>query len=465
MPGRSTPPNTVDVAVVGAGVIGLSMAWRLACRGLSVAAFDRVGAGEGTSGAATGMLAAAAELEPGGADLLALALASQRAWPDFRARLRADAGLSIDYRDHGTLVVALAREEIDRLRFRYDLQQRFGLATRWLGGVDVRSREPGLRPSVVAARVCGRSSGRSRLHDGRAAPRLRGARRSSVRGLRGDGARYVGRACTGVVTPGGLCRATTVILATGAWTASCGLLPAAIDVPVRPLKGQALALRPATPALTHVVWTEQIHLAPKGDGRLVVGATMEECGFDDAITAGGVYALLEGARRVLPSMEDMPIEKIWTGFRPTSSDDAPILDATAVDGLVIATGHHRNGFLLGSDHCAGDRRAGHDRRYAARRDCRSALRASIAPRWGAPRDGGSIMRLIVNGEPRDSGAATLADLFQSELARTDADDPAPTGTRGFAIALNGHVVRKDKWAATTLADGDRIEIVRAMQGG
>ena len=347
MSGRSTPSRAVDVAVIGAGVIGLSIAWRLARRGLSVAAFDRAGAGEGTSGAATGMLAAAAELEPGGADLLALALASQRAWPDFRNAVEADAGLSIDYRDHGTLVVALARDEVERLRFRYDLQQRFGLATRWLGGAEARSLEPGLRPSVVAGISC---PGDHQVDPACVMAALR--RAFEARG----GQLFVHCAVTaldmsagrvsGVVTPGGLCRATTVILAAGAWTASSGLLPPAIDVPVRPLKGQALALRPAMPALTHVVWTEQIHLAPKGDGRLIVGATMEECGFDDAVTAGGVYALLEGARRVLPAMEDMPIDKIWSGFRPTSSDDAPILDADAVGGLVIATGHHRNGFLL-----------------------------------------------------------------------------------------------------------------------
>ena len=126
------------------------------------------------------------------------------------------------------------------------------------------------------------------------------------------------------------------------------VLPAGLTVPVRPLKGQALALRtdPRIPALTHVVWTEDVHLAPKADGRLIVGATVEEHGFDAAVTAGGLYALLEGARRALPSIEEMEVEAVWTGFRPTSDDDAPIIGATPLSGLLIATGHHRNGVLL-----------------------------------------------------------------------------------------------------------------------
>ena len=101
-----------------------------------------------------------------------------------------------------------------------------------------------------------------------------------------------------------------------------------------------------TGTLAHIVWTEQIHLAPKGDGRLIVGATVEERGFDDAITAGGLYALLEGARRAFPAIEEMAVEAVWTGFRPSSIDDAPILGATPIAGLAIATGHHRNGYLL-----------------------------------------------------------------------------------------------------------------------
>ena len=108
----------------------------------------------------------------------------------------------------------------------------------------------------------------------------------------------------------------------------------------------ALRIRQGAPPIHHVVWTSEIHLAPKSDGRLILGATVEEAGFDAAITAGGVFALLDAARRVLPGIEEMAIDSLWTGFRPTSDDDAPILGATALDGLVVAAGHHRNGYLL-----------------------------------------------------------------------------------------------------------------------
>jgi glycine oxidase len=125
------------------------------------------------------------------------------------------------------------------------------------------------------------------------------------------------------------------------------LLPEMLALPVRPLKGQSLALRTTarTGGLARMVWTEQVHMAPKSDGQLIVGATVEDCGFRPGVTAGGLYALLEGARRVLPGIEEMEVEAVWSGYRPTSDDDAPILDALA-PGLVAATGHHRNGYLL-----------------------------------------------------------------------------------------------------------------------
>jgi glycine oxidase len=337
----------VDVAVAGAGVIGLSIAWRLALRGLSVAVFERAAAGAGASLAATGMLAAAAEHEPGCHDLLALALESQRQWPQFRAALEAQSGLSIDFREDGTLVVALGRDEVERLRFRHDLHKRCGLGTRWLGGPEVRALEPALRPSVAAGFHC--------ANDHQVDPRLvMAALRAACLGAGVRlfeqcaviGVDLEGGRARGLVTARGACRASTVVLTAGAWTGD--LVPPGLKVPVRPLKGQSLALRttPDTGTLARVVWTEQIYMAPKSDGRLIIGATVEDRGFDDTITAGGVYALLEGARRAFPAIEEMAIDAVWTGFRPSSIDDAPILGVTPIQGLVLATGHHRNGYLL-----------------------------------------------------------------------------------------------------------------------
>jgi len=340
-------PAAVDVAVVGAGVIGLSIAWRLALRGLSVAVFERATAGAGASLAATGMLAAAAEHEPGCHDLLALALESQRQWPQFRAALETQSGHDIDFREGGTLVVALGRDEVERLRFRHDLHKRCELPTRWLSGPEVRDMEPALRPSVAAGLYC--------AEDHQVDPRLviaalrtaylaaggRLIERCAVAGVDLKGGRVAG-----LITAAGCCQAATVVLTAGAWIGN--ILPPGLTVPVRPLKGQALAVcaTPDTGTLAHIVWTEQIHMAPKGDGRLIVGATVEERGFDGAITAGGLYALLEGARRAFPAIEEMAIDAVWTGFRPSSIDDAPILGATSIPGLALATGHHRNGYLL-----------------------------------------------------------------------------------------------------------------------
>ncbi|WP_204165483.1 glycine oxidase ThiO [Methylobacterium sp. 17Sr1-1] len=340
-------PERAEVAVIGAGLIGLSVAWRLARAGLSVAVIERGRAGDGASLAATGMLAAAAEHEPGGEVLSPLCLESQRLWHPFRDELEAESGLSIDYRREGTLVIALGRDEVERLRFRHELQRRDGLSVEWLSGSAIRAREPGLRPTVTAGILC--------PDDHQVDPaRVMAALRRAFRAVGGRlveettvtaFAREGGRV-TGVETSAGSLRAGTVVLASGAWAGEGSLVPD-LALPVRPLKGQSMALQmtPRSGLLSHVVWTEQVHMAPKGDGSLIVGATVEETGFDPHLTGGGLYALLEGARRALPGVEEMRVAGIWSGFRPTSDDDAPIL-GEARPGLVLAAGHHRNGYLL-----------------------------------------------------------------------------------------------------------------------
>ncbi len=341
-------PGRTDVAVIGGGLIGLSIAWRLARAGRAVTVLERATIGSGASLAATGMLAPAAEHEPGSDPLLPLALESLRLWPGFRDALEAESGRAIDYRPDGTLVLAVGRDEVERLRFRFDLQRRSGLDVTWLPGSEVRRLEPGLRPSVTAGIHCPldhQVDPRLVMDALAEACRRAGvilAERTPVSALDWSGDRV-----TGVRVGEDGVAADTVVIASGAWSGEGGLLPEDLALPVRPLKGQSLAVRTTarTGTLGRMIWTEQVHMAPKGDGQLIVGATVEDCGFRPGVNAGGLYALLEGARRVLPGIEEMEVEAVWSGYRPTSDDDAPILDVLA-PGLVAATGHHRNGYLL-----------------------------------------------------------------------------------------------------------------------
>src|SRR5205823_13613738 len=156
-----------------------------------------------------------------------------------------------------------------------------------------------------------------------------------------------GRASGGVAGRG-LDGADIIVLAAGAWSREIAGIPPAYLPPVRPIKGQMLALQmdPAAPLLRHVLWLPHGYLAPRCDGRLVIGGTVEERGFDPSLTAGGRFALIEGAWRAVPAIEELPIAESWVGFRPGSRDDAPMLGPSGIDRLVVATGHHRNGILL-----------------------------------------------------------------------------------------------------------------------
>ena len=330
--------------------MGLGIAWRLAQSGCPVTVYDRGEAGRGASWAAAGMLAAAIETEPGEEKLLALTLESQRLWPDFARELYTASGISVGYRDEGTLDVALTRDDAEHLRHKYDFQKGLGLELEWLSGVDVRRREPHLRPGIPGAVLSPRDHQLENRSLGRAlaeAARRAGAvlhERCAVREID-----IVGERACGVCTDRGHDPADFVVLAAGAWSREIGGIPPAHLPPVRPIKGQMLALRmdPEMPLLRHVMWLPRAgYLVPRLDGRLVVGATVEERGFDDTITAGGLLALIESAWRAVPAIEELPVAETWVGFRPGSRDDAPILGPSGIDRLVMATGHHRNGILL-----------------------------------------------------------------------------------------------------------------------
>jgi glycine oxidase len=345
----SPPRNKPNVVIIGAGVIGLGIAWRLAARA-TVTVFDRGKAGAGASHAAAGMLAACCEAEPGEEALVALGRDSQKRWPAFAAELEHVSGIDVELRREGTLVLALTADDQASVAHHLEFQRRLDLPLEWLSSAATRAREPRLAGKIAGSlfspedhQVDNRKFVQAlRIAAERAGAEIR--EHQPVKELLVQG----GRARGVVLDDGTSVPADFVVLAAGAWSRGIGGLPPDRRPPIRPIKGQMLTLRmdPAAPLLSHVLWAPGVYLVPRRDGRLIVGGTVEEKGFDETITAGGLLTLLEAAWRAIPAVEELPVDEIWVGHRPGSRDDAPILGPGPLDGLFYATGHHRNGILL-----------------------------------------------------------------------------------------------------------------------
>jgi glycine oxidase len=359
----------VDLAVVGGGIVGLAVAWRAAQAGMSATVLERDLPGQATSHVAAGMLAPVAEVEYGeaGRRLLELGLRSARAWPAFASELEACTGVSVGLMRTGTLLAARGEDDARELERQLAFRQSLGLAVRRLRPSEARELEPALAPTMRAAleapddhsvdprlvlaalrRACASAGVEVRAHapvarvdvdDGRApvAPRT-----AAIVGER--------QRVTGVVLEDGeRVPAGRVVLAAGPWSELIAGLPDAARVPVRPVKGQILRLRdPAGPGLLRrVVRFRGGYLVPRDDGGYVLGATVEERGFSLAPTAGGVHELLRDAHELVPGLSELEIAELSVGLRPGTPDNAPAIGrAGAVEGLVWATGHYRNGILL-----------------------------------------------------------------------------------------------------------------------
>ncbi|MGQ4423384.1 glycine oxidase ThiO [Streptomyces violaceoruber] len=355
-----TPPHTPrtsrtpDVLVVGGGIIGLVTARRAARRGLVTALVDPEPGG-GAAQVAAGMLAAVTELHYGEETLLALNLASARRYPEFAAELTELTGHDLGYRRCGTLAVALDADDRAHLRELHALQQRSGLESEWLSGRECRRLEPMLAPGVrgglrvdgdhqIDPRRLARVLVAACEHAGVVFHRVWAERLTVGRGDR----------ATGVVGADGTAlEAGQVVLAGGSLSGRLGGVPEAVLPLVRPVKGQVLRLTmPRTPGpllnrtVRAVVRGNHVYLVPRESGELVVGATNEELGWDTTVTAGGVYELLRDAHELVPGITELPLTETRAGLRPGSPDNAPLLGPTALDGLLLATGHYRNGVLL-----------------------------------------------------------------------------------------------------------------------
>lgn len=344
----ATQQSEFDAVIVGGGVIGLACAWRAAQRDLRVVVVERERPGAGASNVAAGMLAPVGEATWGEDRLLELALDSHRLWPGFAVELSAAAEREVGYLTPGSLHVALDRDELAELRRRYELMRSLELEAEWLGASECRRLEPGLA-RVVAGGVLA-------PHEAAADPRaLVAALAAAFEGAGGrieigevSEARVEGGRLVGVRTSAGTdLRGERVVVAAGSWSAADWLPPEARP-PVRPVKGQILTLAgpAAEPVCERIVVTERVYVVPRGDGRLILGATVEEQGFDTRVTAGGVHELLREGYRVLPEIAELELVEAIAGLRPTTPDNLPLIGSGAIDGLVLATGHFRNGILL-----------------------------------------------------------------------------------------------------------------------
>jgi glycine oxidase len=349
-PRARNEPQALDAIIVGGGVVGLACAWRAARRGLRVRVLERDHAGAGASGVAAGMLAPVGEAGWDEDALIRLAVTSARAWREFAAELTEDSGLEVGYQACGAIHVALDRDEAEELHRRFELMASLGAGVEWLRPRAARELEPGLTPTCSGGVE---APGEAAVDPDLLLPALRAAtghrggevfEQSEVTEVLADDGRL-----TGVVTPDGQeHRADHVVLATGAWAGAASWLPASARPPIRPVKGQILTLRgdPERPACRRIVATERVYMVPRPDGRLIVGATVEERGFDVRVTAGGVHELLREAYRAIPEVSELELAQMLVGLRPGTPDNAPLLGPGGIDGLVLATGHYRNGVLL-----------------------------------------------------------------------------------------------------------------------
>jgi len=333
-----------DVAIAGGGLIGASIALDLRRAGLGVGLFDRQEPGLEASWAGAGILSPA----PESAALIAmvpLGKASMAIYPEFVGMVEEASGRSAGYRPKGTLQALFSRHAREELSTVIALHHGLGLRAEPLSARDARALEPALSEDLEAGVLRPEEAS----VDNRALTQavLEAARRSGVQFFSANGAEAIwreGGRCVGLHLKNEKIEAQWTVIAAGCFSANIqGVAPYA---PVRPAKGQMVALRADDLRIERVLWSEKIYLVPRNDGRILAGATVEYTGFEKGLTAGGLEKILAGAIELSPGLAGSRVEETWAGLRPDSPDHLPILGPTDIDGLLIATGHFRGGILL-----------------------------------------------------------------------------------------------------------------------
>lgn len=365
------------VTIVGGGVAGLATAWQLASAGCDVAILDAARPGSATRSSA-GMLCARLEMTHAAPPLARFALNGLKAWPGLDRALREETGLDTGFRANGALDIVLETEG----------QAHPGPGVEIIDGDAARSIEPGLSSSISSAVW---AHGEAHADPRRLVDALLAAARA--RGVSIEGQQAVhrlvtrhGRVC-GVETAERRIEADHVVLAAGAWTTAI-LKASGLPAPrIRPVKGQMLSLTadPDAMPLSRPLWLGSTYIVPQADGRIIVGATQEEAGYDTSIDHPRLDALRAQAQAVLPALAHLPESERFCGFRPASDDALPVLGGIGIDGLTLASGQFRNGILFApvmaeaaSAHVLTGALPAHAEPFAAARFVTQAVRAQMS---------------------------------------------------------------------------------------
>jgi glycine oxidase len=335
-----------DIVVIGAGIVGCAISYELARRGASVQIVDDRPAGMGATQASAGVLAPYIEARNEG-PLLELTVRSLDLFEQFMARVTSASGIPVMYRRTGTLDVAMNEETMGRFRAASGALAARGVASELFDARGARSEEPHLNGDVLGGLLIpshGFVAAAELTRALAAAARQHGAqlieRRRVVRISRSDGDLVV-------ATDRGSLIGNGVVVAAGSWSGQIEIEGVAVPVPVRPVRGQLLQLAWNGRLLGRVIWSERCYLVPWQDGTVLVGATVEEAGFDERTTTVGVRELIDAACELVPQARTAAFVAARAGLRPASADELPVIGPSSVmPNIMYATGHYRNGVLL-----------------------------------------------------------------------------------------------------------------------
>jgi len=339
--------NSFDVAIIGGGINGSSIAYQLAKLGKKVIIIEKERLACEASSAAAGMLAAQAEIEQDG-PLFQLALKSQAMFSTLASELFEYTGIDIEFVDKGMLKIAETEEIALEVKKQVTFQRNWDPTIKWLDAKEIREIEPALSPSV--------SGGMYLPNDGHVQP-------AKLTQAFAKAAVYFGAVIRentevlsfinengqvkGVKTTNGVIHCEQVVIATGAWAAKL-MRESGLDISVYPVKGECFSIRTEKPIINTTIFSDKrCYLVPKRNGEIYIGATMIENTFDKKVTPGGMATLIERATQLVPQIKDAPWERVWAGIRPQTGDGLPYMgEHPSWKGLFVAAGHFRNGILL-----------------------------------------------------------------------------------------------------------------------